>query len=279
MPKDSNRVDFYIANEKKFDQTKPCVWRDTTLNPTGKQVVVPPVDLPCYGWTSYELSVAPDGAWVFTILFNDLGTSVSWQKVSDLTQGCCGNSDIQFGPGDYRGGTGSNLCDWSQVSLITISVVEDPRIICCPQTSGSGSSGVSGSGSLSVSGSVSGSGSGSGAVVIPPCSICTGLPSTVHAVFSNGTGTCSCMNGTTIALSGVPGNWSGSGTICGGQTVAIIVLCNPSGNWQISLGNACSGGTASNQQFPFTCSPLDIVLTIGLVGHCCNGTVQVDIIP
>jgi hypothetical protein len=172
--KDSNRVDFYVANEAKFDQTQGCTWRDTSLNPTGEQLVIPPVDLPCYGWTSYTLDKAPDGSWRFTIIFNDLGTSVEWVNETDTHQGCCDDQGITFQPGHYRGGTGADLCDWHLVSLISVLPVEDPRIICCPQ--GSGSSGSSGGSGSSGSGSLSGSASGSSAGPPPETDGCFCCP-------------------------------------------------------------------------------------------------------
>jgi hypothetical protein len=182
------------------------------------------------------------------------------------------STPIRFGPGNFRGGTGSHLCDWSQV-VITVLPVEFPRIICCPQTSGSGSSG-----SVVVSGS-SGSGSGSGSGSVPITTACcpNTFPSTLHATLTP-TG-CPCAAGTvvTIVWDGVS-KWTGSAALgsCG-QTITINFYCTGStvSSFRLDLLLTCGGGGTSGIS-PFgtpTCAPnIKFELPFGTGAACgCGG--------
>jgi hypothetical protein len=107
----------------------------------------------------------------------------------------------------------------------------------------------------------------------------TNVPSTLHATFSNGTGSCSCFNGLSFAMTydSVNARWSASGlTICGLGTNSLLFQCNGA-TWGLQGTGACSfqGGGATA-----VCSPFSVSFTtLSVSPVCCNGAIDVTVTP
>jgi hypothetical protein len=116
-----------------------------------------------------------------------------------------------------------------------------------------------------------------------PINCCPGvsLPAVLTATFSNGTGTCSCLNGQTVLLTlgafGNPNAWGGmmSGGACGSGTV-LFLSCS-GGTFALTANGPC--GFAGQIQGTYTCSPVSIVFAgIGFPPmSCCNGTATITV--
>jgi hypothetical protein len=109
------------------------------------------------------------------------------------------------------------------------------------------------------------------------------LPGTLYATFTNGTGTCSCLNGYTITITGPsPGTeWVGTGgPICSVSQVVLSLFClyevDVGRVWVLSAGTFC-GLRAILPASNAICSPFYIKFSGVAVSDCCSGSVDVTI--
>jgi hypothetical protein len=130
------------------------------------------------------------------------------------------------------------------------------------------------------SGASSGS-AASAATVQTTCCPGVGIPAILHATYSGGTGTCTCLNGQTVALVNNGGVvWQGAvNPGCNGATGELTLTCSASNFWNISCLGGCA--IASTQPTSFTCSPLSLTFNGLTVQNpvCCTGTVNVTVTP
>jgi hypothetical protein len=110
-----------------------------------------------------------------------------------------------------------------------------------------------------------------GGVIVPCC--LAGLPTTIHATFSGGSGLCACLNGMVAALTWNGSTWSGTVAACvpnfavdircaGSNVTALILILSTGGSTPAAVGS--------------TCSPLALTFNGVNVGGCTGAlTVQV----
>jgi hypothetical protein len=107
------------------------------------------------------------------------------------------------------------------------------------------------------------------------------IPFTLHATFSGGTGTCTCLNGQTVALVNNGGVvWQGAvNPGCNGATGQLTLTCSASAFWNVSILGGCA--IQSTQPTSFTCSPLVLNFTnlTVLNNVCCVGTINITVTP
>jgi hypothetical protein len=122
-----------------------------------------------------------------------------------------------------------------------------------------------------------------------PCygvmTVCCGnvsIPTTLHATFTSGTGTCTCLNGITIVLTHQPnGIWQGSFAGCGRPRSDAAFYCQGT-QWIFQLVNPNLNACQSDQTvLTGTCSPFAFTgpVTILAATPCCTGTIQVTVTP
>lgn len=124
---------------------------------------------------------------------------------------------------------------------------------------------------------------GGGGGVATSCCPGFDLPSTLRAVFSDGTGSCTCLNGKTLDLTLGGGGFQGFGAyygVCGGTDTsnAITLDCGPVG-WTLAnvgfFGGRCSWGIG-NLVSAF-CNPFELVFEVAGESMCCSGGWKVTI--
>lgn len=99
--------------------------------------------------------------------------------------------------------------------------------------------------------------------------LCSGIPNTLHATFSN-SGKCTNLDSQTVALVLAAGAWSYSFTY-GTCTITVSFTCVPPSTWRLGISNnqACSGGTTTTAVG--TCGPpLNVNFTGMPVPQCFN---------
>ncbi len=111
-------------------------------------------------------------------------------------------------------------------------------------------------------------------VPVPCCP--GGAPTTINITFSDGVGTCACLNGksTTITYNG--DRWSGtlSGITCpGGASVGIVMRCFDNGIWGMMIGGTEQSASVA------TCNPFYLQFAFGFppLGAICNSSVIVEV--
>lgn len=123
-------------------------------------------------------------------------------------------------------------------------------------------------------------GGGGGGSIVTDC--CPGvlLPATVTAAFSNATGTCTCLNGASVALTALaPGSWQGNAALCSGPATTVVLYCS-GGQFHLSITSADPGACAAffaGAPTSAACSPLSLIWSAVTVMGCCAGTVRVTI--
>lgn len=154
---------------------------------------------------------------------------------------------------------------------------------CCPGSSYPGSEAPSSVSAASEAGSLSGPSASASAGSVPAGSLADpggsldccfehGLyPAILHATFSDGFGTCTCLNGITVTLIRFPAEslWRGSFTGCGG-TSTFSLLQDCSGGFSGFCSSGLSFLTADS------CDPLVLSGRINLTG-CCFGSILVTV--
>jgi hypothetical protein len=116
-----------------------------------------------------------------------------------------------------------------------------------------------------------------------PCCGGVAIPTILHATFSNGTGTCTCLNGITVPLTLVGLRWQGSFAGCGRPRSDVFFAClggPPQWLFQFTNPNlnACQSAVTV---LTGTCSPFAFsgVVTILPFTPCCSGTITVTVTP
>jgi hypothetical protein len=108
------------------------------------------------------------------------------------------------------------------------------------------------------------------------------VPTTLHATFSNGTGTCGCLNGVTAVLTHQPnGFWAGRFAGCGRPRSDIAMECIGS-NFIFQLTNPNLNACLSDPGvLTGTCSPFAWTGTVTVlpISPCCAGTTTVTVTP
>jgi hypothetical protein len=112
--------------------------------------------------------------------------------------------------------------------------------------------------------------------VLVPCCPGVGLPGALQITLSNGTGTCTCLNGQSWQVDWNGVDWSNP-----------YVLCGHGGSWDL----ACTGTpprwklTSTGCDFitpavvAASCNPLSITWAGVSVLGCCNGTIDIAVTP
>ncbi len=111
-----------------------------------------------------------------------------------------------------------------------------------------------------------------------PCCSSTLLPEVLEATFSNGSGSCICVNGTSVTLTHNGTAWVGDYELCGtAGTSTLTFQCVPLAGWQLANAGTCDWGATS--RLSSDCSPLEVVfrLTIHETVCCQPGTGTFDI--
>lgn len=162
------------------------------------------------------------------------------------------------------------IYSWNTSTFIDDVVNINPRGPCDPCPSGSG-----GSGGISVN-----------------CCPGASLPATLYATFSNGTATCSCVNGETVTLTynGTDawtgtyqidsGGTSGPPTACAANGVNTMTLRCTIGGWSLSnTGPADSCSWLSAGLISTDCvSPISILFRLSVnETYCCTGIFDITI--
>jgi hypothetical protein len=118
--------------------------------------------------------------------------------------------------------------------------------------------------------------------VVNPCCGSVSIPTTLHATFTSGTGTCSCLNGISVALTHQPnGIWQGSFAGCGRPRSDVSFRCLGT-QWVFQLVNPNLNACQSDPTvLTGTCSPFAFTgtVTILAVTPCCTGTIQATVTP
>jgi hypothetical protein len=101
-----------------------------------------------------------------------------------------------------------------------------------------------------------------------------GIPNTLHATLSGGSGGCTCLNGTSFALTWNGTNWAGTYTGCGSGPYTLNLTCQGS-TWTITSSGCIQGKPATS----VSCSPLSLNFAGCNCLGCCSGTVTVTVTP
>ncbi len=125
---------------------------------------------------------------------------------------------------------------------------------------------------------------GSGGGAATPC--CANLlPALLHATFTGGTGSCTCLNGlsTPLTWNASLQQWIGAFSGCGAAPTTMVLTCASAGppvlfNLAFLSGGGCTsaGGGSSSA----TCSPAFSATFSNIsFGGCCFGTVNITVTP
>lgn len=192
-------------------------------------------------------------------------SSSSGSNQSETSGGSTGSSTTSGQSGTSGGSSGSDASGSSGTS---------------EGSSGSGQSGASGASSGSAVSAQSGSSSSESSRITVGCCPNITIPPTLHVTITNNAG-CACLAGSFALTWRGDSVWSWQGTSCAGivgidlrcvvdapeNSFAIYIFCN---GWHIGLGITST----------FECDPPVInfgAISIGSMGGCCNGSVNVTV--
>jgi hypothetical protein len=112
----------------------------------------------------------------------------------------------------------------------------------------------------------------------PVVSCCPqGISAVLYATFTNGTGTCTCLNGLSAPLVWQPANgfWeSGQVAVCG-KTAALLLRLQCAGSNFFVSSSLCQ--LRASPQPADSCSPFQITWTGVIAGLCCSGTIDLTV--
>jgi hypothetical protein len=129
-----------------------------------------------------------------------------------------------------------------------------------------------------------GSGGGGGGTTTVPCCP-NALPTTLYATYSNGTGSCTCLNGLTVVLQWDGTAWTGTYQGCGsGVTTTVKLQCSVQAFgplWAVLQSAPSPPGCLSpgGQVTTYTCNPPSFPFTFSGETGCCQGSYEVTVTP